>query len=389
MIDLKQRIATRAAQGQQRFRRVVHGSPGPVQQIDGREVLVFCSNDYLGLANHPKVTQSLRQATKTYGAGTGSAHLINGHTQAHHALEEALAEFTGRPRALLFSTGYMANLGAVSALVGHGDSLIEDRLNHASLIDAGTLSGAKRMRYPHADTEGARRQLARAKGNTLVVTDGVFSMDGDLAPLPELARIAGEHNAWTLVDDAHGFGVLGPDGRGTLAHFGLGINEVPILMGTLGKAIGTAGAFIAGDSELIEYLIGAARTYLFTTAMPAAIAEATRTALELVQQETWRRERLQKLITRFRTGAKSLDISLADSHTPIQPLLIGDSKQTLSIAEILWEQGILIPAIRPPTVPEGQARLRLTLSAIHEEAHIDRLLDTLATLRPLFQKEQD
>lgn len=388
MIDLKQRLAAREARGHQRFRRVVQSPPGPVQQIDGREILVFCSNDYLGLANHPKVTESLLKATKTYGAGSGSAHLINGHTQAHHALEEALAEFTNRPKALLFSTGYMANLGTVSALVGHGDSLIEDRLNHASLIDAGTLSGAKRMRYPHADIEGARRQLTRAKGNTLIVTDGVFSMDGDLAPLPELTRLAREHNALTLVDDAHGLGVLGPEGRGTVAHFGLGISEVPILMGTLGKAIGTAGAFIAGDPELIEYLIGAARTYLFTTAMPAALAEATRTALELVQQETWRREHLQKLITRLRSGAKALGITLASSNTPIQPLLIGDSKQTLTIAEMLWKRGILVPAIRPPTIPEGQARLRLTLSAIHEEAHIDRLLDSLATLQPMLQEKE-
>ncbi|OBS08290.1 8-amino-7-oxononanoate synthase [Acidihalobacter prosperus] len=378
MINLGERLAARRAAGRQRFRRLVESPAGPLQKIDGREILAFCSNDYLGLANHPEVAASLREATHRYGSGSGSAHLINGHTHAHHALEEALAEFTGRPRALLFSTGYMANLGTVGALLGRGDCLIEDRLNHASLIDAGTLSGAKRLRYAHADVEAATRQLARASGETLLVTDGVFSMDGDIAPLPALARAARAHDAWLMVDDAHGIGVLGPGGRGSLAHFGLGLNDAPVLMGTLGKAIGTAGAFVAGDEDLIEYLIGAARTYLFTTAMPAAIAEATRTALSLASREDWRREHLQALIARLRNGAEALGLALMPSQTPIQPLLIGDSAQALAAADALWEHGVLVPAIRPPTVAEGQARLRITLSAAHESAHVDRLLEALA-----------
>lgn len=381
VFDLRQRLETRRAAGRQRFRRLTDGPVGPLQRVDGREILTFCSNDYLGLANHPEIAESLRRATRIYGTGSGSAHLINGHTHAHHALEEALAEFTGRPRALLFSTGYMANLGTVGALLSRGDSLIEDRLNHASLIDAGTLSGAKRLRYAHGDAEAADRQLARAAGNRLLVTDGVFSMDGDLAPLPALAEAAQAHGAWLMVDDAHGIGVLGAGGRGSLSHFGLGLTEAPVLMGTLGKAIGTAGAFVAGDEDLIEYLIGAARTYLFTTAMPAAIAGATRTALGLVVREDWRRERLQQLIAQLRAGASALGLELMPSATPIQPLRIGDSARALAAAEALWAQGILVPAIRPPTVAEGQARLRITLSAAHEPAHIDRLLDALATIR--------
>ncbi|AOV18209.1 8-amino-7-oxononanoate synthase [Acidihalobacter aeolianus] len=380
MFDLHQRLEARRAAGLQRFRRQVEGPAGPLQRIDGREILSFCSNDYLGLAGHPAIAEALRRGSLAYGTGSGSAHLINGHSRAHHALEEALAEFVGRPRALLFSTGYMANLGTVAALVGRGDSVVEDRLNHASLIDAGTLSGAKRLRYAHADVDSARRQLSRAEGDTLLLTDGVFSMDGDVAPLPALVEAARECGAWLMVDDAHGIGVHGSGGRGTLARYGLGQQDAPVLMGTLGKALGTAGAFVAGDEDLIEYLIGAARTYLFTTAMPAALAEATLQALTLAREEEWRRERLSELIVRLRGGAAALGLTLMPSDTPIQPILIGDSAQALAVADALWAQGILVPAIRPPTVAEGQARLRITLSAAHEPEQVDRLLETLAAV---------
>lgn len=383
MFDLRQKLAARRAAGRERFRRLVENAVGPVQRIDGREILSFCSNDYLGLAGHPKIAEALRRATRTYGTGSGSAHLINGHTRAHHALEDALAEFTGRPRALLFSTGYMANIGTIGALLDRGDTLVEDRLNHASLIDAGTLSGAKRLRYAHADVKAAGRQLARATGQTLLVTDGVFSMDGDISPLPDLAALARTYDAWLMVDDAHGIGVLGPGGRGSLAHFGLSLDEAPVLMGTLGKALGTAGAFVAGSEDLIEYLIGNARTYLFTTAMPAVLAKATLTALKLAREEDWRREHLFKLIQQLRYGTQALGLQLSPSDTPIQPLLIGNSAQALAISDALWTQGILIPAIRPPTVPEGKARLRITLSAAHQPNQIDQLLDALETIMPL------
>ncbi len=342
----------------------------------------FCSNDYLGLANDPDVVAAFKKAVEEYGVGSGAAHLINGHTRAHHALEEDLAEFTGRARALLFSTGYMANLGVISTLVSRGDSVLEDRLNHASLIDAGLLSGARLMRYPHRDVSNLSRKLAiREQGKKLIVTDGVFSMDGDIAPLAELADVAMQHDAWLMVDDAHGLGVLGASGRGSLEHCGIDISRVAILMGTLGKAFGTFGAFVAGCEALIEILIQAARTYVYTTAPPPAIAEATRTALRIAQRDSWRRERLRELVNRFRNGAAALDLPLVKSETPIQPLLIGDAARATIIGEALVAQGILATAIRPPTVPKGTARLRITLSTMHTDAHVDKLLDALATVR--------
>jgi 8-amino-7-oxononanoate synthase len=341
-------------------------------------MLTFCSNDYLGLANHPEVIAALQQAANEYGVGSGSAHLINGHSSAHHALEEELAAFTKRPRALLYSTGYMANIGVVSALLGRHDWLFEDRLNHASLVDAGALSSARVKRFQHADPESLSRQITASEaGRKLIVTDGVFSMDGDVAPLDAYQEIAQSHDAWLMVDDAHGLGVLGETGGGSLAHFGLGIDQVPILMGTLGKGFGTFGAFVAGSEALIETLIQKSRSYVYTTAMPSAMAQATRVSLRIAQQESWRRRRLAELISRFRRSAEAMGLPLMPSDTPIQPLLAGSAERALQWSKQLEARGILVSAIRPPTVPAGQARLRITFCANHTEQQLDRLLDAL------------
>lgn len=376
MKDLAAILQRRRADNLYRARRVVDGPQGPRVRIDGRDCLAFCSNDYLGLANHPEVVSALVRGAETYGAGSGAAHLVTGHSRAHHALEEELAEFTGRPRALLFSTGYMANLGVASALLGRGDRAVEDRLNHASLLDAAQLAGARLVRYHHGDADDAARRM-QSEGEQLVLTDGVFSMDGDLAPLPALAAAARAHGAWLMVDDAHGLGVVGDHGRGCLEHFGLDMDAVPILMGTLGKAIGTFGAFVAGSEDLIETLIQQARTYIYTTAPPPAVAEAARASLRLVQRESWRREHLRALVARLRRGAEQLGLPLGNSATPIQPLMVGDSAAALALSEALLARDILVTAIRPPTVPAGSARLRVTLSAAHAEEDVDRLLDAL------------
>ncbi len=363
-----------------RSRRVVSGPQRPGLVVDGRPMLSFCSNDYLGLANHPEMISAMQRAAGEYGVGSGAAHLVSGHSAAHHALEEELAEFTGRPRALLFSTGYMANLGVIAALLVRGDSVYEDRLNHASLIDAGLLSRADFRRFAHSDTEALARQMAsQTGGEALVAVDGVFSMDGDIAPLAELTALCREQSAWLMVDDAHGIGVLGENGAGSLEHLSLGIDDVPILMGTLGKALGTFGAFVAGSEELIETLIQKARSYIYTTATPPALAEATRVSLRLVRQDSWRRERLQGLIRRFRAGAEQLGLPLMPSATPIQPIMAGSVQQALAWSHRLEERGILVSAIRPPTVPEGSARLRVTLSAAHTDEDVDRLLEALSS----------
>lgn len=360
-----------------RQRRIVQTPQGPEMVIDGRRCLSFCSNDYLGLAAHPRLVQALQRGAKRWGVGSGAAHLITGHSAAHHALEKELAAFVGRPRALLFSTGYMANLGVIAALVGRGDCVFEDRLNHASLLDGGLISGGRLQRYAHGDAGNLEQRLSNAASGGLIASDAVFSMDGDLAPLPQLASVARRHGAWLMVDDAHGLGVLGPTGRGTVEHFGLSIAEVPILMGTLGKALGTFGAFVAGSEALIETLIQRARPYIYTTAAPPALAEATRAALQLVENEGWRREVLQARIEQFRAGASALGLRLMDSATPIQPLLIGETSHAVALSHKLQERGILVPAVRPPTVPAGTARLRITFSAAHSEEHIRRLLGAL------------
>lgn len=383
MKDLEKLLAQQQARGLYRRRRVSDGPQGPEMRIDGREVLAFCSNDYLGLANHPKVIEAMQAGARRYGAGSGAAHLINGHGRAHHQLEEALAAFSGRPRALLFSTGYMANQGVIGALLGRGDHVIEDRLNHASLIDGATLSRARLHRFAHGDMDALEARLnAIESGEKLIAVDGVFSMDGDIAPLPQLAAAARRHDAWLMVDDAHGMGVLGERGRGSLDAAGLTIDQAPILMATLGKGLGVFGAFIAGSEALIETLIQRARSYIYTTALPPAIAEATRAALALAGDEAWRRDHLFALIKRFRQGAIALGLPLMDSPTPIQPLLTGSAQQALRWSAQLEQAGLLVTPIRPPTVPEGASRLRITLSAAHDEAHVDRLLDGLSQLKP-------
>ncbi|MGZ4980239.1 MAG: 8-amino-7-oxononanoate synthase [Methylobacter sp.] len=375
--ELAPRLDAIARQGLYRSRRVITSPQGINLEIDGKNVVNFCSNDYLGLANHPDVVNAFKAGADRYGAGSGSAHLICGHSSAHHALEDELAAFTGRDRALLFSTGYMANIGVISALLGRGDAVFEDRLNHASLLDGGLLSGARFKRYAHADMADLGAKLENATGSKLIVTDGVFSMDGDFAPMDELAVAAKNHNAWLMVDDAHGLGVIGEHGGGILEHYDLGQQDVPVLMGTLGKGLGTFGAFVAGSHLLIEILIQKARTYIYTTAMPAAVAEATRTSLKIAIAENWRRDKLKKLSERFSVGAAQLGLQAMPSSSAIQPILIGDSQSAVDISNALLDAGFLVSAIRPPTVPQGSARLRVTFSALHQEQHVDRLLDAL------------
>lgn len=380
--DLAARLAERRAADLYRQRPLLQSPQGPQVVVDGQPLLAFCSNDYLGLANHPQVIAAWQAGAERWGVGGGASHLVVGHSTPHHQVEEALAELTGRPRALLFSTGYMANLGAITALVGQGDTVLQDRLNHASLLDGGLLSGARFSRYLHNDAVSLASRLDKAVGNTLVVTDGVFSMDGDLADLPTLAAVAKARGAWLMVDDAHGLGTLGNQGGGVVEHFGLGVEEVPVLIGTLGKACGTAGAFVAGSEELIEALVQFARPYIYTTSQPPALACATLKSLELLRRETWRREHLAALIRQFREGAQQIGLQLMDSPTPIQPIVIGDSAQALRLSRMLRERGLLVTAIRPPTVPAGSARLRVTLSAAHSEAQVQLLLNALAECYP-------
>lgn len=365
-----------------RSNRVVASRRGSQLRIGPDTLTAFCSNDYLGLADHPAIAQALIDGANRWGTGSGAAHLISGHSAAHQALEEELADFLQRPRALLFSTGYMANLGVINALCERGDTVIEDRVNHASLLDAALLSRANLKRYRHADADDARhRANAAESGARLMVTDGVFSMDGDLAPLPALTEVAAATESWLMVDDAHGIGALGAHGRGTLEHFGIN-SEVTVLMGTLGKALGTAGAFVAGESDLIEFLINKARPYIYTTAQPPAVAEATRVALRLTREQTWRRDKLRALIQRFRSGATGLGLPLMDSPTAIQPIVVGSATAATQASRELERSGFLVTAIRPPTVPRNTARLRVTLSAAHEEQDVDRLLDALGALHP-------
>ena len=374
---LSEALARREQAGLYRHRLTLDSAQGPVIQLAGRDYLNFCSNDYLGLAAHPDVIQAFRQAAVTYGVGSGASHLVCGHSAPHHQLEEALAEFTGRPRALLFSSGYMANTGILTTLLQRGDYVFEDRLNHASLLDGGLHSGARFQRFPHNDTAALARKLKSAKGPSLVVVDGVFSMDGDSAPLSELAALCREQDAWLMVDDAHGFGVLGQRGAGSTEAAGLDGSAVPVLMATLGKALGTAGAFVAGSELLIEGLIQQARNYIYTTALPPAVAAASLVSLRLLHKEGWRRQHLADLIARFQKGARQLDLPLMASDSAIQPLLVGDARRAVALSEQLKARGVLIGAIRPPTVPAGTSRLRITLSAAHSEQQVDRLLQHL------------
>jgi 8-amino-7-oxononanoate synthase len=414
MSDLAARLAELDQEGLRRRRRIVQGAQGAHLTVDGRRYLSFCSNDYLGLAGHPALIEAAQEGARRYGVGAGASHLISGHMTAHEELEHALAQFVMQPRALYFATGYMANLGVIPALVGRGDAVFSDQLNHACLIDATRLSRADVHVYPHLDLDVLDRNLASCRSpRKLVATDAVFSMDGDIAPLPRLLEICERRDAWLLIDDAHGLGVLGPQGRGTAAHFGLRSPKL-IYMGTLGKAAGVAGAFVAGHADLIEWLVQRARTYIFTTGSPPMLATALVASLRLIETEHWRRERLTELVRRLRDGlgrlrhravaaslahgttrrtpATDADIlapqtivadggdqplRLLDSDTAIQPLIVGDNAAAVELSERLLAAGIWVPAIRPPTVPHGTARLRISLSAAHSVEDVDRLVQEL------------
>ncbi|UYV19669.1 8-amino-7-oxononanoate synthase [Halomonas qaidamensis] len=347
------------------------------RQVNTHSTLDFAGNDYLGLAHDPRVQAAQAEGARRFGAGAGASHLVSGHLEIHDALEDALAQWTGRQRALLFSTGYMANLGVLQALADPNTALFQDRLNHASLLDGATLSGARSRRFHHRDGADLERLLARSSAtHKLVVSDGVFSMDGDVADIATLVHVSQQHNAWLMVDDAHGLGVVGDNGSGCVE--GFDSQAVPILVGTLGKALGTAGAFVAGDAVLIDHLTQFARSYVYTTAQPPSIATATLEALTIVQREPEHRQQLTRHIHYFRQQAQALRLPLADSHTPIQPLLLGDESRTMAWAAKLSQRGIHVGAIRPPTVPMGAARLRITLSARHSLGDIDRLIEGLS-----------
>ena len=387
--QLEHDLEERAARGLLRQRRTLESPQSPHIVVDGKPYLAFCSNDYLGLANHPQLIAALQQGAREWGAGAGAAHLVSGHFAPHRQLEDRLAAFLGKPAALLFSTGYMANLGVVQALAGKGDTVFADKLNHASLNDAMLLSRAKVQRYRHGDMAQLAQLLAETKsGRKLVITDAVFSMDGDLAPLRELLALCEQHGAWLYVDDAHGFGVLGEQGRGSLFQAplpsgeGLGWGSSPriIYMATLGKAAGVSGAFVAAEQAVIDTLVNHAHSYVYTTAAPPALAVALLQSLQLIEQGDALRAHLHDLIAQLRNGLSDLSWPLMPSETATQPLLIGDNRQTLALSEALRARGIWVAAIRPPTVPQGTARLRITLSAAHSAADVERLIGALHEL---------
>ncbi|WP_368565287.1 8-amino-7-oxononanoate synthase [Pseudoxanthomonas sp. UTMC 1351] len=382
-LDLLERVQAqrqqRIAQGRQRVRRVITRRDGVRVEVAGRWLIEFASNDYLGLAQQFEVVSALQDTAAREGVGAGASHLITGHHAAHEALEREVAEWLGYPRGLLFGSGYMANLAVQQALLEDGDVCVQDRLNHASLLDATRLAGCKLRRYPHLDPEGALRQLKQApEGAAMLVTDGVFSMDGDVAPLRALSLVARMQQALFYVDDAHGVGLRGPDGRGSVAEARMGVTDVPLQLVTLGKALGGYGAVVVGDDALIQHLAETARPYIFTTALPAAQAAATRVAVKYARRDHWRREKLQGLIDRFRTAAQRKGLQLMASESPIQPVLCGADSTAMALSAALESAGYLIPAIRPPTVPEGKARLRVTLSALHSPQDVDGMVETMA-----------
>lgn len=377
VFKLSQRLAQHSSKQLLRQPPCLDSSQAVRIEVAGRNYINFSSNDYLGLANHPELIKALQQGASSWGAGSGSSALVCGKLQPHQQLEQALAEFTGRERALVFSSGYQANLAVITCLLSQHDLLLHDRLNHASLLDAGLLAGVKFRRFQHLDYAQLARLLSKHQEAALVATDAVFSMDGDLADLPTICNLLNPQQHWLMVDDAHGFGVLGADGAGSLQHFGLSQQQVPVLMATLGKAFGTCGAFVAGSAELIDSLIQFARPYIYSTNLPPALACASLASLKLVQSEDWRRQHLQQLIKQLRQGAAQLGLPLMPSHTAIQPLLVGDNATALRLAEQLRQQGIWLTAIRPPTVPTGQARLRISLSAAHSHEQVAQLLQAL------------
>ncbi len=381
--DPTTRLHNRKSNGLYRHRLTLEGPQGTHVSIAGRKYLSFCSNDYLGLANHPELIEAVCEGAIRYGVGAGASHLIVGHHSSHHRLEEVLAYFTGFPRALLFSSGYMANAGVVTALVGHGDAVFTDRLNHASLNDAALLSRAKLTRYPHLDLAILEQRLAVSQAKRkLVMTDAVFSMDGDIAPVAKLLELCEKYDAWLLLDDAHGFGVLGQQGRGIVSHFNISSPRI-IYMATLGKAAGVSGAFVAGQAEIIKILIQYARSYIYTTATPPLLSHAVLKSLALIEREEWRRKKLMQLIGRLKRELQSLRWKMLLSVTPIQPVIIGESSEVLQISNALRERGFLIPAIRPPTVPQGSARLRISLSASHSIEDVKQLAMVLRELEKI------
>ena len=379
--ELENGLADLERDGLKRLRRTLEAPCGPLARVDRRDLISFCSNDYLGLANDPKLIEAACAGARKWGVGSGASHLVSGHLSPHEELEQELATFTGFPRALLFSTGYMANLGIIVALVGRGDAVFADKLNHASLIDAVQLSRADHERYPHGDLDALERLLATSKAKRkLILTDAVFSMDGDLAPLPELLQLAERFDAWLVIDDAHGFGVLGEHGCGSLSHFDIPANPRILYMGTLGKAAGAAGAFVAASHTVVEWLLQRARTYIFTTGSSPVISCALLASLDLIREGDERRRHLHRLTLRLQNGLSGTRWKLMRSPTAIQPVIIGDNHETLQVALALFERGLWVPAIRPPTVPKGTARLRVSLSAAHSEAHVQMLVEALQDL---------
>ena len=388
MTDREQRLraelADIAAAGQTRRRRVLESPCGRIAAVDGREMLNFASNDYLGLAGNREIAQAMADGALRWGAGSGASHLVSGHLAPHEQLAAEIAAFVGFPRALTFATGYLANLAVTPTLAGRGAAIFADKLNHASLIDAVQLAkaqGADSQRYPHNDMAALERLLAASSAATkLIVSDAVFSMDGDLAPLPQLCALAERYDAWLIVDDAHGFGVLGPQGRGSLAHFNLPYAPRLLLMGTLGKAAGVGGAFVAASELAIDYLLQRARSYIFTTAAPPAIACALSQSLAIIEQGDALRANLFASLAQLRDGLSDLPWTLLPSPTAIQPLIVGANDAAVALSDALWQRGLWLPAIRPPTVPKGTARLRISVSAAHTAADIDQLIGALKEL---------
>lgn len=374
-------VNERKQQSLYRVRRTLESPQGPQVKIDGRVLDNFSSNDYLGLADHPDVIAAFQRGAREFGVGSGASHLVVGHSRPHQDLEDQLAAFVGYERALLFSSGYMANVGVINALLRRGDVLLQDKLNHASLIDAGQLSNAEMKRYAHGDVDALAARLANAAivdpNIKLVATDAVFSMDGDIAPLKPMIQLCERHHAMLMIDDAHGFGVLGEQGKGSLEHCSVTPEQVPVYMATLGKALGVCGAFVAGEAALVDYLVQSSRNYIYTTALPPATAMASSTALKLLQSEHWRRAHLNQLIKQFRDGLSEWSDLLMPSVTAIQPVVVGDADIAVRLSQKLLQKGILVTAIRPPTVPQHTARLRITLTAAHSEEQVGRLLEVL------------
>jgi 8-amino-7-oxononanoate synthase len=373
-------------QSLRRRRRIVDTPCAPRVEVDGRSMLAFCSNDYLGLASHPQLVEALREGAARYGVGSGASHLISGHTRAHALLEERLAEFMSphleSPDALYFCTGYMANLAMLTALGGREADIFSESLNHASLIDGTRLARGAVQVYPHGDVAALGNMLAASQApNKIVVTDSVFSMDGDLAPLPQMLALCEQYGAWLVVDDAHGFGVLGANGRGAPEHFGLR-SPYLVYMGTLGKAAGVGGAFVAAHATVIEWLVQRARPYIYTTAAAPALAHALLASLDLIggAEGNARRAHLRSLIAQLQNELTLKRWQLAPSDTAIQPVIIGRNDEAMQVAAALHEQGFWVPAIRPPTVPQDTARLRVTLSAAHTAEDVSQLADALNRL---------